>query len=101
MSIEEFKNISEKATVIDTRVNAEGGIVKGTYWLHMNGPLCNWVSMLIKPEDPLLVITDEDKHIEIIERMLRIGFFNVKGYNNFKMADYPSERFLPKIVDGK
>ena len=33
--------------------------------------------------------------------MLRIGFFNVKGYNNFKVTDYPSDKYIPKIVDGK
>lgn len=66
LSIEQFKNASEKAVVIDTRMNPEGGIIKGTFWLHMNGPLCNWVSMLAKSEDPLLVITEEDKGVEII-----------------------------------
>lgn len=33
--------------------------------------------------------------------MLRIGYFNIKGYNNFKVSDYPGEKFIPKIVTGK
>ena len=33
--------------------------------------------------------------------MIRIGYFNIHGFNNFKVSDYTSERTHPKIFNAK
>ena len=75
--------------VIDTRINADGGLIKGSYWTHANGAISGWISMVSKAEDAVLLVTDEGKGEEILERLLRIGYFNILGYNNFLVSDYP------------
>lgn len=57
--------------------------------------------MVAKPEDPIILVGQEGKEIQSVERLLRIGFWNIKGYNKFKIEDYPGEKIQPKIIDGK
>lgn len=102
LSIEEFQKLAEKSTIFDTRGNVEGGLIKGAFWTHEKGSMCNWVSMLTaNPEEPILLVVDEGRESEFLERLLRVGFFNIQGYNNFKVSDYPGEKFVPKIINGE
>lgn len=100
LSIEEFKKAFEKSTVIDTRLKSEGGIIKGSFWTVNNGPMCQWMSMLANPSDPILLVVDKGEGDRIVSRCVRIGYFNVVGYNDFAVSDYPGEKSHPKIYSG-
>lgn len=36
---------------------------------------------------------------EIAERFFRIGYFNIRGYNDFTMSDWKGPSWKPKIVN--
>ena len=57
MSTEEFQKIVGKVTIFDTRLNVDGGLIKGTYWTPAQGALCNWISLMAKPEEPIAFVT--------------------------------------------
>ena len=52
------------------------------------GTIANWLAFICKPEDKYIVICDEGKSEDIIERFIRIGYFNCVGYNGFDMKDW-------------
>lgn len=101
LSIEEFQKAASNCPVFDTRPEVEGGLIKGSLWVSSKGPITTWVSMICKPEDSFVLVVEEGKSEEVISRLIRIGYFNVHGFNNFKVADYPGEKNRPKIYDGK
>ena len=63
--------------------------------------MCQWISMMASPESPILFVVGEGDGDRIISRAVRIGYFNVLGYNNFKIADYPGDKHQPKVYNGK
>ena len=91
----------EKATLIDTRTDVPDGLIPGSYWTPGKGPIPSWISMTVTHENPVVIVTEDGKHEETIERFIRIGFFNILGYNNFKIADFPGEKWKPVIYDGQ
>lgn len=91
----------EKATLIDTRTDIPDGLIPGSYWTPGKGPMTTWIAMTVTHEDPIVVVTEEGKHEETIERFLRIGFFNILGYNNFKISEFPGNKWQPKIYNGE
>jgi hydroxyacylglutathione hydrolase len=82
----EFLKLKDKFTLLDARSNPEEGFVKGAYWLPASGPLCNFISHFIAPDEEFIIICDMGKETEIINRLFRIGYFNIKGYNSFNMG---------------
>jgi hydroxyacylglutathione hydrolase len=50
LSVEEFKALAQKVTVIDTRNELGAGLIKGAYWLPAKGAIINWLANLIQPE---------------------------------------------------
>lgn len=101
LSIEEFQKAAETATVFDTRLNPEGGVIVGSYWVPSVGPMCQWVSMMANPDSPVLFVVAPGDGDRIMSRVVRIGYFNCLGYNNFNVADYPGEKSNPKVYNGK
>jgi len=101
LSVEEFQNLSETLPVIDSRINPEA-IIKGknVYWLTAKATLVNWAANLVvpSPESQFLIFTEPGKWEETAERLIRIGYFNIKGYNNFDIKDWKGETWKPKIV---
>lgn len=43
--------------------------------------------MIMKPEADFIILCDSGKSEEIIERLFRVGYFNVKGYADFKVEE--------------
>ena len=50
------------------------------------GSIVNWLGNFLKLDDEFLIISEEGKALEIIERYFRIGYFKIRGYNNFPMS---------------
>jgi hypothetical protein len=84
--------------VIDTRVDAGEGIIRGSYWLPGNGPIVNWISNLFGPEEEFIIVVDSGKEQDIIDRFFRIGYFKIRGFNNFKISDLKEEWVKPTIL---
>ncbi len=83
---DQFMKLKDKFILIDARMNIEGGIVKGAYWLPYSMAVCNYISHFVAPEDEMLIIADPGHEIEVFNRLFRIGFFNIKGYANFDVS---------------
>lgn len=73
-------------------------MIKGSYWLPASGAITAWLSSLLTPEAPFLLLCEEGKFEEIADRLLRIGYFNIMGYNKFSMDEWPEEVNSPKII---
>jgi hypothetical protein len=74
-------------------------LIKGAYWLPSNGAIINWLANLLTPETPFIIFCDEGKFEDIADRFLRIGYFNILGFNSFSINDWPEEVNSPKIVE--
>jgi hydroxyacylglutathione hydrolase len=99
LNVEEFQQLSEKLPVIDSRAEPEL-LIKGKniYWLTAKGTLVGWVSKILpSPETEYLLFTDAGKWEETAERLIRVGFFNIRGYNNFAIDAWQGETWKPTI----
>lgn len=43
-------------------------------------------------------MTEPDNELDIINRFLRIGYFNIRGYNKFNVDDLKDEFVKPDIL---
>jgi hypothetical protein len=59
--------------------------------------ICQMISQIIEPETPFALVTDPGSEEEIIERLLRIGYMNILGYNGFSMKDWKGQLIMPGI----
>ncbi len=74
--------IKEGITIIDTRIPDvfEQGFIPGALNFGLNGQYAIWAATLLDITQPLLIVADEGKERESIERLTRVGFENIKGY---------------------
>lgn len=93
LSLNEFKAELAKPNthIIDIRGNTEDyfkGVIKGSFYVGHYGPFANFVGLLLNPKDNYLILGDKDVVEDAIRRLIRIGYLNVKGYNNFSIKDW-------------
>lgn len=99
LTIEEFNKLRTQYKVVDTRHTiGEKGIIRGLLWLPNVGPIVNILSNFISHEEEFIVLTEEGKEMDIINRFFRIGYFNIKGYNKFNVEDLKDEFVKPQFV---
>lgn len=74
--------VKEGYVVLDTRDPLEfaAGFVHGAVNIGLNGDFAVWVGTLLANDSKLLLVTNDGKDAEAIERLSRIGFDNVHGY---------------------
>jgi rhodanese-related sulfurtransferase len=112
LTIEEFKELRDKGgIVIDTRHDYGGSknfvdleSIKDSFLMTENGTVAAWVGLLLKPEEEILLFCSKDKSKEIIERLFRVGYFKIRGYNGFTLDEWQEKGlpiWEPKAVDGK
>ena len=87
-----------KIPVIETRNDADTLIQGKVYWLPAKGQMVNWLANILSPQDEFILFTEKGKWQEIAERCFRIGYFNIRGYNNFTMDDWKGATWKPKVV---
>lgn len=73
-------------------------MIKGAYWLPSKGAIVNWLANLISPETEFLLISEPNTFEDIADRFLRIGYFNIRGYNNFSVGDWGELLNKPTII---
>ena len=59
------------------------------------GPIVNLLSNFISHEEEFIILTEEGKEVDIINRFFRIGYFNIRGYNKFNVEDLKAEFVKP------
>jgi hydroxyacylglutathione hydrolase len=83
LSAEAFAALhSGGASVLDTR-NADdfaAGFIEGALNIGLNGDFAVWAGHFLSADQQILLVTDQGKEREAIERLGRIGFDNVVGY---------------------
>lgn len=84
-------------TLVDTRHVPVNGIPKGSYWISSNATICQLISHVLEPEKSFIVIADEEKRVEVLERFIRVGFSNILGYNDFDMKEWRGELVKAEI----
>ncbi len=73
--------ISEGVTVLDTRSELifEKGFIPTAINIGLAGQYAIWVGTILKPETPLVLVTEVGKEEEAVLRLARVGYENVKG----------------------
>ncbi len=61
--------------------------------------MSKWLTAALTPESEFIVFADPGRWRDIAERFFRVGYFNMKGYNNFSMADWKGETWKPSILN--
>ena len=84
LSVEEFKQLSKDAIIIDSRRADEftQGFVPGSISLGLEGRYAEWGGSLLPFDEPLLIVTDPGKERESVVRLARVGFDKFLGYLN-------------------
>ncbi|RCS26266.1 MBL fold metallo-hydrolase [Polaribacter sp. WD7] len=85
LSIDEFEHIANKtdAVILDVRHQTEfvKGFIPQSIFIGIDGGFAPWVGALIKDiNQPILLVTPENKEEDTITRLSRVGFDNVLGY---------------------
>lgn len=98
LSLEEFKDLSGKALIMECRTTPET-IIKGALWIPCTGGIAALLNKVgITPETDIILFAEPGKWQVVAEMLLRIGYFNIRGYNNFTMADWKGESWKPVII---
>ncbi len=69
-------------TIIDTRHpdTFEQGFIPGAINFGLNGQFAIWAATVLDITQPLVIVCDEGKEKESIERLARVGFDNMQGF---------------------
>ena len=85
LSPTDFERIAneERALVLDVRDKADfvRGFVPNSIFIGLDGSFAPWVGELIPDlQQPILLVVDEDRAAEAVERLSRVGYDNTLGY---------------------
>ncbi|HXR83574.1 MAG TPA: MBL fold metallo-hydrolase [Hanamia sp.] len=83
LSVEEFKTKANEGTIIlDTRDGGEftSGFIPGSISIGLDGRFAEWAGSLLSFEEPMVLVTAEEKEEETLVRLARVGFDKVEGY---------------------
>lgn len=84
LSVKQFKNEMQNGTlVIDSRHSSEycNAHIPGSINIGSNGFFAVWVGTLIEELDtPIVIVAEQGKEEEMITRLARVGYENVRGY---------------------
>lgn len=83
LSAEEFKSAMAKGIkVIDTRHKTDfaNGFIPGTINIQGNNAFATWMGWFISYDEPFILIAPEEKHDDLVRKLMRIGMDNVYGY---------------------
>lgn len=105
LSAENFKaQIDAGCICVDSRHDLTGGAIKGCLLMTEKGALASWAGLVIPPNTNLILFTEPDRAQDLIERLLRIGYFNIQGHNNFTIEQWKAKGYPtwePKTVSAK
>ncbi|MFN7312522.1 MAG: MBL fold metallo-hydrolase [Bacteroidota bacterium] len=76
------KHMQTGAVIIDTRIPDvfENGFIPGAINFGLNGQYAIWAATVLDIAQPVLIVADEGKEKESIDRLTRVGFDHILGY---------------------
>lgn len=76
------QQLKQQVTIIDTRIPDvfEQGFIPGAINFGLNGQYAIWAATLLDISQPIIIVADEGKEKESIERLARVGFDQIIGY---------------------
>jgi len=76
------KQMQSGAVIIDTRIPDvfENGFIPGAINFGLNGQYAIWAATVLDIAQPVLIVADEGKEKESIDRLTRVGFDHILGY---------------------
>jgi rhodanese-related sulfurtransferase len=85
LSADSFEIAAEEtgALILDTRENTifYKGFIPQSINIGLNGDFAPWVgALIVDVNQPILLVTDEDKEEEAVTRLSRVGFDNILGH---------------------
>ncbi|HNB80603.1 MAG TPA: MBL fold metallo-hydrolase [Chitinophagaceae bacterium] len=82
LSIEEFKQLSQNALILDTRaaVVFTQGFVPGSVNIGLEGRFAEWAGALLPFHEKMILVTEAGKEEESLIRLARVGFDQVEGF---------------------
>jgi hydroxyacylglutathione hydrolase len=83
LNIVSFENkMKAGAVIVDTRIPEvfEQGFIRGSINFGLNGQYAIWAATLLDIHAPLLIVAENEKEAESIERLTRVGFDNIQGF---------------------
>ncbi len=83
LDVNEFEKLMQQgATVVDTRIPDvfESGFIPSALNFGLNGQYAIWAATVLDITTPLLIVADEGKEKESVERLTRVGFENIHGF---------------------
>lgn len=100
----EFLQIAAQtgAIILDVRHETEFVVehIKGSMFIGINGGFAPWVgALLMNVEQPILLVTPENKEEETITRLARVGFDNVLGYLDGGIATWKAAGFETDSIE--
>ena len=63
------------------------------------GPIVNLLPNFISHEEEFIILTEEGKEVDIINRFFRIGYFNIRGFNKFKVDELKGDFIKPSVLN--
>ncbi|MFN4972398.1 MAG: MBL fold metallo-hydrolase [Bacteroidota bacterium] len=85
LSILDFEaEVKSGALIVDTRNpdDFEVGFIPGSLNIGLNGQYAIWAATILDIHDRIVLVTDNGKEEESIERLTRVGFDSISGYLN-------------------
>ena len=106
LSPEKFKSSAEsnQAVILDTRDASAfcEAHIPGSLFIGLSGSFAPWVGMLVKGvNQPILIVSDENKKQEAIMRLSRVGYDNCIGFLDGGIQSWSSAGFPTAKVDVK
>ncbi len=60
LKVEDFERfVAEKVPIIDMRHLAEGGLIKGSFWISIKAMICQLISRVVDPNTPFALVVDD------------------------------------------
>lgn len=74
--------MNQGVKVIDTRLKAEfaEGFIPGSINIQGNNAFATWMGWLVSYDEPFILIAPEDKHDDLVRKLMRIGLDNFHDY---------------------
>lgn len=83
LSVKQFAEEIRRGTIVlDTRDGSDfsNSFIPGSIWIGLNGSFAVWAGTILAPDAKIILVCDEGKEEEVILRLARIGYENVRGY---------------------
>ena len=59
--------------------------------------MCQFVAHVLEVDQPFAIVAEKGGEYDALQRFIRVGYFNIKGYNGFEMSEWKGQTYAPHI----